>query len=94
MNHEESSSRKNKRPVSNKNNENEEIVVSSDGEQITQNNKKLKLSTTQKTQNLFQKSGNIMKKVYKRVMDIMKLFVSIARQNGQEENHKKWKHTW
>ncbi|GBB89019.1 hypothetical protein RclHR1_15660001 [Rhizophagus clarus] len=48
MNRGESSSRKNKRPVSNENNENEEIVVSSDEEQITRNNKKLKLSTTQK----------------------------------------------
>ncbi|GES99151.1 ribonuclease H-like domain-containing protein [Rhizophagus clarus] len=48
MNRGENSSKKNKRPVSNENNENEEIVVSSDEEQITRNNKKLKLSTTQK----------------------------------------------
>ncbi|GET00860.1 ribonuclease H-like domain-containing protein [Rhizophagus clarus] len=53
MNRGESSSRKNKRPVSNENNENEEIVVSSDEEQITRNNKKLKLSTTQKNTKLF-----------------------------------------
>ncbi|GES95126.1 ribonuclease H-like domain-containing protein [Rhizophagus clarus] len=53
MNRGESSSRKNKSPVSNENNENEEIVISSDEEQITRNNKKLKLSTTQKNTKLF-----------------------------------------
>ncbi|PKC05159.1 hypothetical protein RhiirA5_502293 [Rhizophagus irregularis] len=70
----EISSGEGKRPIIN---ENEELIASSDEEKITpKNNKKVKLSN-QKIQNPSQKSGNIMKKVHKRIMDTMNLFVSI-----------------
>jgi hypothetical protein len=59
MNRGESSSKTDKRPVSN---ENEEIVVSSDEEQITPNNKKIKLSKVQRNTKSFSEIWNYYEK--------------------------------
>jgi ribosomal protein L22 len=91
MNRGESSSKIDKRSVSD---ENEEIVVSSDEEQIIPNNKKIKLLKVQRNTKPFSEIWDYYEKAHKKIMDIMRSFVFIARQNGQEESHKKWKCTW
>ena len=101
MNSGESSLGKGKRPRISS--EIEEIVVPSSDEErqaTSKNKKKVKLPEKQAIQNKnistkpFSEIWDYYEKVRKETMDITKLLVHIASQNGQEESHKKWKHIW